>query len=170
MADQPDHADTPAPVVDPDMPMRPPGPPIDRTGVLAVAAGGFLGTLGRFKVDDIWTSPPHGFPLATFTINLTGAVVIGVVLVLLTEWPGRRPNRHLRPFLATGILGGWTTMSTLAVDTSTLLRHGHPAIGIAYVLGALAASLVGVVVAREVTRAALRRVPAAAAEAVGGTR
>lgn len=157
MPDQPTRARAQA-VVDPDMPMRPPGPAIDRTGIAAVAVGGFGGTLARYELAQAWTSRPHGFPLATFTVNLTGALVIGVVLVLLTEWRGRRPNRHLRPLLVTGVLGGWTTMSTFAVETSTLLRHGHPVTGVVYLAGALIASVAGVVLSTTVTRGALRRV------------
>jgi len=147
----------PSTLVDPDA--APPGRSSDPRALAAVAAGGFGGTLARYTLDNEWKARPGHFPLATFTINLSGALAIAVLLVIILE---RRPaNRYLRPFLATGILGGWTTMSTLAVDASTLARHGHPGVALFYIGATLLGSLVvasgGAGVARRWRRPRVRR-------------
>jgi CrcB protein len=58
----------------------------------------------------------------------------------------------LRPFVAIGLLGGFTTFSTMAVETVTLCRDGYPAVGIGYLLASvilgLAACFLGVGLAR----------------------
>lgn len=116
-----------------------------RPGVLgAVFAGGLLGTLGRYELGLVWPSSGDRFPLATFVVNTTGAFLLGLLLTLLLERLG--PTRYLRPFLATGLLGGWTTYSTFAVDTATAARAGHPGLAAGYVLATLAAGLLAAVV------------------------
>jgi fluoride exporter len=143
-------------LVDPDAPL--PGPLLDPRGLAAVAGGGFLGTLARYGVDKGWAARPGGFPLATFAINVTGALAIAVLLVVILE--RRQVNRYLRPFLATGILGGWTTMSTLTVDTSTLARHGHLIVAAAYLGATLVASLAGATAGATLARRWGGKVPA----------
>jgi CrcB protein len=58
----------------------------------------------------------------------------------------------VRPFLATGVLGGYTTMSTFSVETALLIKDGHAAIGLVYGIGSVAAGVflayVGIVAAR----------------------
>ncbi|HET6953967.1 MAG TPA: CrcB family protein, partial [Acidimicrobiales bacterium] len=83
---------------------------------------------------------PGGFPWATFWTNLTGAFVLGLFLVLTLErFP---PTRHLRPFVATGVLGAFTTMSTYQVETVLLVKDGHPLTAGLYAAGSLAAGLI----------------------------
>ena len=95
-----------------------------RPGVLvAIAAGGFAGTLARYEVELAWPAGPGQFPAATFAINTSGAFLLGLFLAAAVE--RRRPGPHLRPFVATGLLGGWTTYSTLAVEAVTLSKGGH---------------------------------------------
>jgi CrcB protein len=87
-----------------------------------VAAGGALGALGRWGLAVTWPPGPRGFPWATFVTNVAGCLLIGVLMVLVTEvWSGRR---LLRPFLGVGLLGGFTTFSTYAVDTTRLAAAG----------------------------------------------
>jgi CrcB protein len=95
------------------------------TGTLvAVAIGGALGTLARYGLDRaIPTSAGH-FPTATLIINLSGSLLIGLLLPIALAQASRRPL--IRPFLVTGVLGGWTTFSALATDAATLLKSGHP--------------------------------------------
>jgi CrcB protein len=51
--------------------------------------------------------------------------------VLLARWP---EHRYARPFLCVGVLGGWTTMSTFAVEADLLVRDGHAGTAAVYVL------------------------------------
>lgn len=121
-----------------------------------VVAGGAAGTLARHGVSE-WLDPGRLFPLGTFTVNLTGSFVLGALLtalVLRGDDSGRRHEARL--LLGTGFLGGYTTYSALAVETDTLLRHDHVALGLAYAVGSVAlglvAALAGVAVGRAVSR------------------
>jgi len=72
-----------------------------------VAVGGAIGGLARYGVAELspWRSPD--LPWATLTVNLAGCLAIGVVLVVLTEGPVS--PWWARPFVAIGLLGGFTT-------------------------------------------------------------
>jgi len=105
----------------------------------AIAAGGMLGATARFKLAEALPTDPGHFPWATFWTNVSGSFVLGFVLVVLLErFP---PTRLVRPFVATGILGAFTTMSTYQVETVLLLRDGHAATAVLYALASLAAGL-----------------------------
>jgi CrcB protein len=123
--------------------------------VAAVAAGGAIGASARYAVGLAWPTPAGTFPWATFAVNLVGCFLIGVLLVPITEVWAAHPL--LRPFAATGILGGFTTFSAYAVDIHGLFESaGSAGIGLLYLLatpvGALAAVWAGV----EATRLAVR--------------
>jgi fluoride exporter len=105
----------------------------------AVAVGGALGALARYGVG---LALPHGgrtFPLATFVINVVGCFLIGALIVAVTERTQAHPL--VRPFLVTGILGGFTTFSTYAVDAEQLLAAGRVGTAAAYLVGTLAAAV-----------------------------
>jgi fluoride exporter len=107
--------------------------------VAAISAGGALGALARYGVG---LALPHGsgsFPLGTFLINVVGCLLIGALIVVITEWTQAHPL--VRPFLVTGILGGFTTFSTYAVDSEQLLATGRVGTAAAYVVGTLAAAV-----------------------------
>ena len=118
-----------------------------------VATGGAAGTLARYGIAE-WLASDDLFPLATFLVNATGSFLLGALLGILLA-RGEDPHR-LRLLLGTGFLGGYTTYSSLAVETDTLLRGDHVALGLTYAIGSvvagLAAALAGVVAARAATR------------------
>jgi CrcB protein len=126
----------------------------------AIAVGGAIGACARYGATVVWATSLRGFPWTTFTINVTGCAVMGVLMVLITE---RRPvHRLVRPFAGTGIIGGYTTFSTYTVDLQRLLTHGEAALALLYliatVLAALAALWAGTVLARAaLTRTGLTR-------------
>ncbi len=128
-----------------------------RWDILAViAAGGALGSLARWGLTVALPHAPGAFPWATFLTNVTGCLLIGALMVALTDvWP---PNRYLRPFLGIGVLGGYTTFSTYVLDTRVLLVSGHAGLALAYLAGSLAAGLAavwaGVAALRSVIRVA----------------
>ncbi len=124
--------------------------------VATVAAGGALGAVTRYAVGVAW--PHHGvaFPWSTLAVNALGSLAIGVLLVLLTEVAGR-PHRLVRPFLGTGVLGGFTTFSTYAVESERLLAQGAVPVALAYLFGTLAAALLAAQAGVSVTRATARR-------------
>lgn len=105
-----------------------------------IAVGGMLGAAARYGVAQWLPSRPQPFPWATFWTNLSGSFMLGLLLVLLLErFP---PTRLLRPFLATGTLGAFTTMSTYQVEIALLIKDGHPLTAVIYGVGSLVAGLV----------------------------
>ena len=105
--------------LDPDVPVQP--APLAFL-LLLVSLGGVLGSLARYALVD-------AFPdlVTTLAINVVGSLALGVLVA-------QRPDgRWSRPFLGTGVLGGFTTFSAFAVQT---LDASLPT-GIAYVAGTL---------------------------------
>lgn len=88
--------------------------------LLVIAAGGGLGALTRYAADSTWPAAANAFPWTTLLVNVVGCLLMGVLMVLVTERFTAPPL--LRPFLGTGVLGGFTTFSTYAVDADRLFR------------------------------------------------
>lgn len=141
----------------------------------AVFAGAFLGTVARYGVETAW--PTHGghFPTATFVINTSGAFVLGLVLTALLErapyrsrWLGTHPHAsaHVRAFVGGGLLGGWTTYSTMVVEAVTLGHDGRLSAGAGYLALSLvcgvSASVAGIGLGRVRTPRATARLGRAA--------
>lgn len=123
-------------------------------GYLAAALGGALGALGRWGVTEALPRDPAGWPWATLLVNLTGCLVLGLLLGLVFA---RSPDSPwLRPFLGTGVLGGFTTYSAFAVETVQLTDAGRAAVAAAYVLasvaGGVGAAALGVLAGRALAR------------------
>ena len=124
-------------------------------GVLAaVSLGGALGAPARYGIAQLVYITPGTFPWGTFWINLSGSFAVGFVLILVLErFP---PTRYIRPFVATGFLGAYTTYSTFAVETDLLIKNGHWAIALSYVTASITAGFLavwaGMVLARAVPR------------------
>ncbi|MET7687867.1 fluoride efflux transporter CrcB [Streptomyces sp. NPDC005483] len=122
--------------------------------VAVVALGGALGATARYALSLRWPVPPGGFPWATFWTNVVGCAVIGVFMVVITDvWAA---HRLVRPFFGTGVLGGFTTFSTYAVDIQKLVDHGRPATGLAYLAATLLAALTAVWLASTTARRVLK--------------
>jgi CrcB protein len=146
----------------PDLPVDPdvtraadvPPPRIHRDVVGVIAVGGALGALARWGVAEALPHDSGRFPWDTLSTNVCGCLLIGVLMVLVSE---RVPRQRLvRPFLGTGILGGFTTFSTYVVDTRTLVAADRPAVAAAYLVGTLVAGLLAVVVGLRLTERAMR--------------
>lgn len=125
-------------------------------GVIAV--GGVIGALLRYQIGRWWATPTDHFPAATMTINLTGCLAIGILLALIGEM--RSPHALVRPLLGTGLLGGFTTFSTYAVDIQTLLRRGHDGTALAYLAITAAGAVAAVGLGLFLTRVVFRRLSA----------
>ncbi|MGH9011835.1 MAG: fluoride efflux transporter CrcB [Acidimicrobiia bacterium] len=118
----------------------------------AVSLGGALGAPARYGIAQLIDITPGTFPWGTFWINVSGSLAVGFVLVLVLErFP---PTRYIRPFVATGFLGAYTTYSTFAVETDLLIKNGHWAVALAYAAASFAAGFLavwaGIVLARAV--------------------
>lgn len=114
---------------------------------LAVLAGGALGTLGRWWVGASLPAAGPGWGWATLTVNVTGALAMG----LLVAWLSARMGHPLvRPFAAVGLLGGWTTYSTFALDAHTVMDDQGVVSALGYVVTTIVlgvgASLAGLLI------------------------
>ena len=119
-----------------------------------VFAGGTLGVLARAGLDHAFPTR-GGFPATTFVINVVGALALAILIeALAARGPDAGHRRTLRLVLGTGLLGGFTTYSALAVQTDALLRSGQISTAAAYAVGTvvlgLAASIAGIVSTRRV--------------------
>lgn len=118
--------------------------------IAVVSLGGMIGASARYGAGLAWPSPAGAFPWTTFAVNVIGCALMGVLMVVLTE--AYSSHRLLRPFLGTGMLGGFTTFSTYAVDAQGLLAHPAAATALLYfgatAVAAIAAVWAGAVLAR----------------------
>jgi CrcB protein len=111
---------------------------------LLAAVGGVLGALARWGVGTALPHSPGTWPWATLLVNLTGCLLLGlliaVVAVRLPEatWP--------RPFLAVGVLGGFTTFSAFAVEVVELMEAGAAVLAAGYVVLSVLGGVVAVAV------------------------
>lgn len=122
---------------------------------LLAAAGGALGALARWGVAEAMSGPPGGWPWATLQVNLTGCLLIGVLLGVLGALSAE--PAWARPFLGAGFLGGYTTYSTFAVDVVQMAQDGALVGAAGYVLvsvlGGVAGVAAGVLAGRKVVAA-----------------
>ncbi|MCU1671674.1 MAG: camphor resistance protein CrcB [Blastococcus sp.] len=120
-------------------------------GVLAaIAAGGILGAEARYGLSVLLPHQPGQWPTATWLTNVSGCLLIGVLMVVITELTS--PHRLVRPFLGVGVLGGYTTFSTAMVDVQQLARAGHAGAALGYLgstpVAAVAAASAGTLLTR----------------------
>jgi CrcB protein len=174
--DQPrDHSEpvtAPAHIVDPDVDLHDPAQlaetrPREWDLLAAIAAGGVAGAEARYGVDVALPRAVGAFPWATGVVKVAGRMLIGVLMVVLLE--RARPHRLWRPFLGTGVLGGFTTYATFAVDTRQLITGHQAGLALGYVVLTFAACLTAVWLGVRVTRritGLVRPVGQAAATAV----
>jgi fluoride exporter len=120
-----------------------------------IAAGGAIGAAARYGAGQEWPVAGGAFPIPTMAVNVLGCGLIGVLMVLVDElWTGRR---LLRPFLGTGVLGGFTTFSTYAVDLQRLFATGHAGTAMAYLVATPVAALLAVWATSRATQRLLAR-------------
>lgn len=125
---------------------------------MAVAAGGAIGAPARYAIEFAHPARVGGFPFATFAINVSGALTLGFFLVMVVE--GTPRALYLRPFVATGILGAFTTFSTLAVEIVVLAKDGHVPMAVVYAATSIAVGLVAARTGLSIGRRVTRRAPA----------
>ncbi|CAN5636886.1 fluoride efflux transporter CrcB [soil metagenome] len=119
--------------------------------IVWISIGGVAGVNCRYFVFK-WAVDRFGpgFPYGTLLVNLSGALLIGILATALTEWLIVDPR--LRLFVVIGFLGSYTTFSTFSYDAFILADRGDWARTAAYVLGTnflcLAACLMGVIAVR----------------------
>lgn len=102
----------------------------------SVFAGGMLGGSTRYLIGLLAPTQPGAVPWGILAINVLGAFILGL---LLAGWVRRGHVAHpWRPFLATGILGSFTTWSAFMTDTHALYQGQDALLATAYLVGATA--------------------------------
>ncbi|WP_243708833.1 CrcB family protein [Actinomadura sp. GC306] len=125
------------------------------TTLAAVSVGGVLGSLARYQITVAFPHRPDAFGWATWSINVSGCLLIGVLMVAITEV--RRAHRLVRPFLGVGVLGGFTTFSTHVIEAQRAMDAGAAGTGMLYLAATLAGGLAAVYTGAKLTRLAVRR-------------
>jgi CrcB protein len=120
------------------------------THFILVALGGAIGAASRYALTEYairWTW--NGMPLGVFSANIIGSFLMGA----LFGWYGVNvdASNEWRLFLGVGVLGGFTTYSTFALETMTLIRSGDWMIVACYALGMFVLSLVMVMLGAMIT-------------------
>jgi CrcB protein len=109
--------------------------------LLLVATGGGLGACARYLLSGyvLQFAAQSRFPWGTFTVNVLGCLVAGLLMALAEKYQLISPAARL--FLFTGILGGFTTFSAFGVETVNLIRRGDILLALAYVLASVVCGL-----------------------------
>jgi CrcB protein len=132
--------------------------PVRPAWLAVILAGGTLGTGARAWLETAFPAKAGQWPWTTFWINVSGALLLGVLLALLAEsGPDVGWRRALRLGVGTGVLGGYTTYSTFAVETLQLLRSGAWLAGLGYAVASVLLGLAAAYTGARVVRLATRR-------------
>ena len=109
---------------------------------LIVFLGAGIGGALRHGVN-VWAARAFGFgfPFGTLIVNILGSFLIGLLAGFFAYRAGLVPQ-HVRLFLTTGLLGGFTTFSAFSLDAVLLIERHAYAMAAAYMLGSVAASVV----------------------------
>lgn len=119
---------------------------------LAVALGGGMGAAGRYGLDRLIERRSFSvFPWSTFTINLSGCLLIGFVIAAVVDRHVGPP--WLRVGIAMGVVGGYTTFSTFAQETLDLIEESRSVLAAGYAVGSVCLGVLAVVVGMAIGRA-----------------
>lgn len=102
---------------------------LDPRVLMAVAAGGAAGAVLRWALVTAVATDAGQLPWGTLVVNLSGALVLGAAL----QWPRVRDDATGHAFVAVGVLGAYTTFSTVAFEVTALARDGAVGVAVAYV-------------------------------------
>jgi CrcB protein len=117
--------------------------------ILLVMCGGAVGTLCRYSLARWINNQPWGelFPFGTMIVNVSGCFILGVVGGLLKEVRPGPASDDWFMLLGTGFCGGYTTFSTFAWETASLMRDNSWWLTLANIFGSVIAGILGVFVA-----------------------
>lgn len=101
---------------------------------LAVALGGAIGSIIRYGVSLCYNGTHSVFALPTFSVNLIGSFVIGLLYAYCSSYS---VPSAVKLFMFVGVLGGFTTFSSFSLETVNMLRSGYIGASLLYSLGSL---------------------------------
>ena len=111
--------------------------------MLLAGTGGFIGTCCRFLVNRLYLNCfKTTLPLATFTVNILGCLIVGLIIGALNK--GGVLSPRLNAFLVVGFCGGFTTFSTFSYESLTLGFNGEALTSLIYMIASLILGLIAV--------------------------
>ena len=117
------------------------------SALMLIGVGGLVGAPMRYGLEVLFPTRAGGWPITTLVINVVGALLLGLLLEGLTRvGPDTGWRQQVRLCVGTGLLGSFTTYSTLAVDTGLLLRDQHSLTAAMYLAATVLAGLVAAAV------------------------
>lgn len=119
---------------------------------LLVMAGGAIGSAARYGVGRLatrWISPDY--PWGTLTVNIVGGLLMGMLVGVLARMTV--PQENWRLFAAIGVLGGFTTFSSFALDTVYMIERGAIVAALGYIAISVVGAIGGVMAGLAITRA-----------------
>ncbi|MDC0902800.1 fluoride efflux transporter CrcB [bacterium] len=110
--------------------------------VLLVFIGGGVGSALRYLVGKFLKIPASGFPWSTFSVNVLGSLIIGILMGVTLKNSALSENQTL--LLITGLCGGFTTFSAFAYENQVFLKEGDFTNFFIYTLGSIGVGLAAV--------------------------
>ena len=119
--------------------------------ILVVGAGGFVGAVARYTVSGwVHRVSDTALPVGTLVVNLVGCLIIGALMAWVEVREALSPSTRL--FLTIGLLGSFTTFSTLGYETYEMLRSGELRQALLYIVGSAVLGLFAVAAGRGLVR------------------
>jgi fluoride exporter len=113
--------------------------------ILWIGLGGFAGSISRYGVDQWFGVSKHdAFPVSTFTVNVMGCFLVGLLTALFEQRV--RVDPAVRSALTIGFLGAYTTFSTFALQAMRLGEARALALALAYIAASVIVGLIAVVI------------------------
>ena len=124
--------------------------------LLYIGVGGALGAIARYLMSSWIVSLSGGsaFPFGTFTVNILGAFLLGILSQVATQSPGFGPD--LRALVMIGLLGAFTTFSTFSSESFALLEANRMGLMAINIFGSVGLGLIAVWAGRAITNVLIR--------------
>ena len=119
-----------------------------------VFLGGGIGAAIRHLVNQaVGRVAGTDFPFGIMAINISGSLVMGLAAGYFAFKASESWSETARLFMTTGVLGGYTTFSAFSLDAMLLWERGEPSLAVAYVLGSVVLSIIGLSAGLGIVRA-----------------